>query len=169
MFNTTEVFVAGKQPTVTYNPRDDRHLEREVRSYVDQPGKALSVSGPTKSGKTVLIDRLLPPDRAIWIQGSDLDQIASFWRAIIDAVDAFDEVGETLSDAAAEGRELGTQIGLPHAISFNWRRSRERTRSSARTATRTRPLADVAREALSETPYPVIIDDFHYVDAQLKR
>ena len=71
IFSTNEVFVAGKQPTITYNPRDDRHLEQEVRGYVDQLGKALSVSGPTKSGKTVLIERLLPPDRAIWIQGSE--------------------------------------------------------------------------------------------------
>jgi hypothetical protein len=169
IFNTSEVFVAGKQPTITYNPRDDRHLEREVRSYVGQPGKALSVSGPTKSGKTVLIDRLLPPDRAIWIQGSDLDAIASFWRAIVDGVDAFDQVGQTLDEGTTDGNELGVQVGLPHAINFSWHRSRQSTQASSRSGSRSRPLADVAREALTEVPYPVIVDDFHYVEASVKR
>jgi hypothetical protein len=169
IFNTSEVFVAGKQPTITYNPRDDRHLEREVRSYVAQPGKALSVSGPTKSGKTVLIDRLLPPDRAIWIQGSDLDQIASFWRAIVDGLDAFDQVGQSLDEGASDENQLGVQVGLPHAINFTWSRSKGSTRNASRSGSRSRPLADVAREALTDAPYPVIVDDFHYVETSVKR
>jgi len=55
VYLTRNVFVAGRPPDVTYNPRSDRQQETEVRAYIGQPGKALSVSGPTKSGKTVLI------------------------------------------------------------------------------------------------------------------
>jgi len=169
IFNTSEVFVAGKQPTITYNPRDNRHLEREVRTYVDQPGKALSVSGPTKSGKTVLIDRLLPPDRAVWLQGSDLDTITAFWRGIVDSLNAFDQVAETLDEGSSRGNDMGAQVGLPHAINFTWSRSRGTSLSTSRSGSRSRPLPDVAREALRETPYPVVVDDFHYVEADVKR
>jgi hypothetical protein len=37
ILRTNEVFVAGSQPTITYNPRDERHLERAVplRVYFD--------------------------------------------------------------------------------------------------------------------------------------
>jgi hypothetical protein len=149
--------------------RDDRHLEQEVRGYVAQPGKALSVSGPTKSGKTVLIDRLLPPDRAIWIQGSDVDAIDKFWRAIVDGLDAFDQVGQTFDESSSEGRDQSLRVGLPHAIDLQWNRSRGTSRSLSRTGSRTRPLPEVAREGLAETPYPVIVDDFHYVDGNTKR
>jgi len=73
---TKNVFVAGRSPGVTYNPRNDRQLEAEVNSYLSQgPGKALSISGPTKSGKTVLVERLLPEYEAIWMQGSDLGSV----------------------------------------------------------------------------------------------
>ena len=102
-FETNEVFVAGKQPTVTYNPRDSHHLEQEVRAYVDQPGKALSVSGPTKSGKTVLIERLLPPDRAVWLQGSDIESVGAFWNAILDQLDAYDEVAYPFTKKSTPG------------------------------------------------------------------
>jgi hypothetical protein len=169
ILRANEVFVAGRQPTITYNPRDERHLEQEVRTYVSQPGKALSVAGPTKSGKTVLIGRLLPPDRAIWIQGSDLENIASFWRAIVDGVDAFDQVSETLDEGTSDNTQFGGQIGLPHAISFNFSRGRQSTATTSRAGARTRPAPDVAREALAETPYPVIVDDFHYVEHNVRR
>ena len=165
---TSQVFVAGKQPTITYNPRDDRRLETDVRSYMDQPGKALSVSGPTKSGKTVLIERLLPPDRAIWIQGSDVESIEEFWRAIIDALNAFDHVAATLDDAITKGTSAGLQVG-PSAINVNWNRTRSTSLTSSATGSRTRPLPDTARQALRETPYPVIVDDFHYIESPTKR
>jgi hypothetical protein len=169
IFSTNEVFVAGKQPTITYNPRDDRHLEQEVRGYVDQLGKALSVSGPTKSGKTVLIERLLPPDRAIWIQGSDLGSVSDFWRSITDGLDAFDEIGATLDDTTTEGTDRSLGLGLPHAIELKFGRNRSQTRTASRSGSRQRPLPDLVREGLAETPYPIVVDDFHYVETDVKR
>jgi len=100
---TSEVFVAGKQPTITYNPRDERHLEQEVKGYLDQPGKALSVSGPTKSGKTVLIERLLPRGYAIWIQGSDLEGVSKFWQSVAEGLDVYDQVAATAEASAGTG------------------------------------------------------------------
>jgi hypothetical protein len=73
---TKDVFVAGATPSITYNPRDDRHLEKEMSGYLEQgPGRALTVSGPTKSGKTVLVERSLPQDEAIWMEGPDLRSV----------------------------------------------------------------------------------------------
>ena len=121
---TSDVFVAGKQPTITYNPRGDRHLEQEVRGYLDQLGKALSVSGPTKSGKTVLIERLLPRGAAIWIQGSDLESVGKLWQAIAEALGAYDSVGETAEDASTEGRNRALRLGIPKAADVEWGGSR---------------------------------------------
>src|SRR5271166_3847213 len=74
------VFVAGSTPRITYNPRGERHLEPEVGAYLDQGfGRALSVSSPTKSGKTVLVERALPRDEAIWVEGPDLTSVDVFW------------------------------------------------------------------------------------------
>ena len=37
------------------------------------------------------------------------------------------------------------------------------------TAARKRPAAEVVREALRETPYPIVLDDFHYLTATVKK
>src|SRR3954452_25257033 len=92
---TRNVFVAGGEPIVTYNPRDEFKLEQEVREYLDQSGKALSISGPSKSGKTVLIGRVLPKSEAIWIYGQDLTSVDVFWESIVDWLGLYDEVEMT--------------------------------------------------------------------------
>jgi hypothetical protein len=116
IWKTKEVFVAGDVPTITYNPRDDLHLEQEVRDYRDQPGKALSVSGPSKSGKTVLIERLFPRTSAIWVQGSDLSSVDRLWQRLADGLNAFDQIGirgEQTEGRSAEGGFTASRRSRP--------------------------------------------------------
>ena len=77
-----DVFVPGGLPSVTYNPRADLGLEEQVRDYVDERHKILSLSGPTKSGKTVLLKTVIP--KAIWVSGGSIDTADSFWGAVTD-------------------------------------------------------------------------------------
>jgi len=54
----TDVFVPGGLPTYTYNPRESRQLERSIQESTTN-FKLLVVTGPTKSGKTVLVQKLI--------------------------------------------------------------------------------------------------------------
>lgn len=165
---TRNVFVAGGVPDVTYNPRDDRRIENEVRSYLDQSGKALSLSGPTKSGKTVLIRRTLPEHAAIWMHGSDLVGQDAFWDKIIDWLGLYDQVEVSRGNTAdikskiagsigTAGTKVESQVGGNTITNRNMKWSRSRG------------LADVAREGLRTLPVPIVIDDFHYVPDTVKR
>ena len=49
------VFVAGGLPTLTYVSRNERGLEQKITDYIEERHRILSVSGPTKTGKTVLL------------------------------------------------------------------------------------------------------------------
>lgn len=60
IYKVREVFVPGGRPAVTYVPRGERHLEDEIADYLDARHKVLSVSGPTKTGKTVLLKSQIP-------------------------------------------------------------------------------------------------------------
>jgi predicted ATP-dependent Lon-type protease len=71
-----EVFVPGGFPEVTYVPRDELQLEERVRDYLDERFKVLSLSGPTKSGKTVLVKRVVP--NAIWVSGGEISSATDF-------------------------------------------------------------------------------------------
>lgn len=160
---TNEVFVAGRQPTITYNPRNEHHLEAEVKSYRAQMGKALTVAGPSKSGKTVLIERSLPRGYAIWIQGSDLESAQKFWQSVADGLAAYEQISDSRENTV--GRETGGSLtlGIPDVAGAEGRRGRSSSAALATTGSRTRPLPDVVREELASSPVPVVIDDFHYV------
>jgi len=169
VYLTRNVFVAGRPPDVTYNPRSDRQQETEVRAYIGQPGKALSVSGPTKSGKTVLIERILPPAEAIWMQGSDLTSADVFWARIIDWLGLYDALEVSTQVATQSGRRNAVTVGVPKVVSYTG----EQTDGGGSTASikkgRRRNPADVAREGLTTLPVPIVVDDFHYVPDDVKR
>ncbi len=67
MLRVSDVFVPGGFPDVTYVRRNELQLEERVRDYVEERYKVLSLSGPTKSGKTVLVKRVAPD--AVWVSG----------------------------------------------------------------------------------------------------
>jgi hypothetical protein len=165
---TADVFVAGGFPTVTYNPRDT-HLERTVYDYLRQPGKALSVSGPTKSGKTVLIERIVPQDKGIWIHGPDLTSVEAFWGGVANKLQVFDEMSVAVDHGAGRTRSLEGSIGYPGIASIKGNAGKSEDQSITRTVSRRRPASDAVREILSRRPTPIVIDDFHYIPEDAKR
>jgi hypothetical protein len=51
------VFVAGGQPSITYVEREALHIERDLTRSLSSPNQIVSLAGPTKCGKTVLVGR----------------------------------------------------------------------------------------------------------------
>jgi hypothetical protein len=168
IWQTSEVFVAGQSPTVTYNPRDDLHLEAEVFEYREQFGKALSVSGPSKSGKTVLIERIFPKTEAVWVEGGDLSSADHFWQRLADGLGLFDEVRERNERGKQRGRGGGVELGPPGARG-SWRGSSSTSEAEATERARTRTLPDLVRGALDREPQAIIIDDFQYVPQNVRK
>ena len=56
----TKVFTPGGFPTVTYIVRKEKQLEERVSAAKDFLAKLVVVTGATKSGKTVLVDKVFP-------------------------------------------------------------------------------------------------------------
>jgi hypothetical protein len=170
MYLTKNVFIAGAVPRITYNPRDERHLEQEVTMYLDQgPGRALSVSGPTKSGKTVLIERLLPRDEAIWIEGPDLQSVDVFWERIVDWLGLYDLVEVTRQESEGSGKQLGLNVGVPNLASIDAHKKNDSTTTRGVRKSHTQAITGVARRGLEELGAPIVVDDFHYVAETAKR
>jgi hypothetical protein len=169
VWKTSEVFVAGRSPTVTYNPRNDRHLETEVFEYREQSGKALSVSGPSKSGKTVLIERIFPKMSAVWVEGGDLSSAENFWHRVADGLGLFEEIKESTERGTQRTKAGGIELGVPGLARGSGQGSRSSSSSEATERARRRPLPDLVRDALDRQPRPVVIDDFQYVPQTVRR
>jgi hypothetical protein len=171
-----EIFVPGRLPGVTYVPRDELRLEALMGDYLEERGRILSLSGPTKSGKTVLVRKVVP--RAVEIPGGDIKTADAFWNAVIDhfgaSSDAYSEVSKTIE--TGEGRsvtaEVGGKLRVPVAeVGGNLAATGEETRTRAHSIRRQRPVHLVAKNLLRGRADDVLfIDDFHYIpqDAQLE-
>jgi hypothetical protein len=166
MADIGEVFVPGGVPSVTYVPRASLRLESLVGDWMTERGRILSVSGPTKSGKTVLVRKAVP--ERIEVSGGDIDRIETFWAEIVDHYGAFSDLEESESAGAEATEEVaaGGQLGIPGAGMKLEGRTSDTTRSgTARTAGRKRPLHLVAKEQLRTATSDTVlfIDDFHYI------
>ena len=66
-----QVFVPGGMPQHTYVARTERELETKLRGVADNLCKLATLTGSTKSGKTVLANRVFPRTTGenIWIDG----------------------------------------------------------------------------------------------------
>ena len=114
MTKVGEVFVPGGQPVITYNPRDDLHLEQKVQDYLEERHRILSLSGPTKCGKTVLLKRVVPPE-SIWISGGAVRTAKDFWASAADKLGLHDqeESAAEIEEGETTGAEGGASGGTP--------------------------------------------------------
>ncbi|MFA4941832.1 MAG: ATP-binding protein [Patescibacteria group bacterium] len=169
--NYFDVFVPGGFPKYTYNSRESLALEEKVGSVLENLCKLAIVTGHTKSGKTVLVQKILPRDNAIWIDGGAIGDENDFWTYIIDQLGLF-QVMETEStegthaelsgEASAEGGALiakakgsiGSKIGA----------NEEKATSYSREIT---PRV-TALSGLRKSRVPLVIDDFHYLPKGLQ-
>ena len=113
----SQIFVPGGFPQITYIPRTSHQLEARVRAAADYLCKLVVVTGATKSGKTVLVDKIFPTTSAIWINGGTISDEQSFWDSITESLSLFtsfeessgnDYGGSLDGEAAAEGNVLCT-------------------------------------------------------------
>ena len=58
----SQVFVPGGFPKYTYNKRTEKKLEESLSQVKDNLCKLVTVTGHTKSGKTVLVRSIFPPE-----------------------------------------------------------------------------------------------------------
>lgn len=79
-YKTTEVFSPGKASSVTYVHRENRAAESQLAKEVRRGGNIVSVVGPTKMGKTVLVGQVVE-DR-LWLEGQWLADIEAFWTKL---------------------------------------------------------------------------------------
>jgi hypothetical protein len=100
-----DIFVPGGLPEVTYIQRDRLRLERAVTEYLEEGLKILSLSGPTKSGKTVLIRRVVPD--ALRISGGDVLKTRDFWDAIVDHLGAYPQSSKNITQQDSTKDSIG--------------------------------------------------------------
>lgn len=159
---TGDVFVPGKEPIYTYNPRETLNLEVKLIDYLDDGGAILIVLGPTKTGKTVLLDRVV--EGPIWIDGQDVASADDLWNLIGNNIEA--KIDTDLSTHLSETNIYSGKVNLVIAEGGG---ERSDTDSQTFGSKYVSAIAPAVKEALLRSGKTLVIDDFHFIDRSAQR
>ncbi len=167
----SEIFVPGGFPRHTYNPRATLQLEQKLMEVRENLCKLVTVTGHTKSGKTVLTRKVLPPEDCVWIDGGLVGEEKDLWDLVVEQMELFqtnqqvvqtETTGSISAKAGAEGSIFVAKASGEAGASLS------RKSSSADTSTRTLSSRVSALQGLRESKRPLVIDDFHYLGKELQ-
>lgn len=168
----TEVFVPGAYPQHTYIHRAAQGLEQTLRDAIHTPGQIVSVSGPSKSGKTVLVERVVGRDNLIPISGVSVHSSEDVWTKVLDWMDVPSSTSKTRTLGGTIGGEAAAKGGVNIKFiakaeaggSVNAEISREATTEAVRER---RGLNQVVHE-IGNSDFVVLLDDFHYMERTIQ-
>lgn len=166
-----DVFVPGGYPAYTYNPRSTLSLEESIKSVTRNLCKLVVVTGHTKSGKTVLVQKILPREDSVWIDGGGINDEDDFWSNIIDQLKLFQ--GTQIKDGSAEGSEISSELSAEGNIVVAKGGTKLgskdfKQKDSSDSLERTIPSRTTALTGLRSSRTPLVIDDFHYLPKNMQ-
>lgn len=165
MMRATDVFTPGKLPEITYI---DDHLKTRAQALadaLDAGAVVISLSGPSKSGKTVFIEKNIGKDRLIQVTGAGVTEPNKLWDRVFDIIGTpvtrkkISASSFTGKVAGKVGGEAGILVKGTGEVSAEgaWEKSAEDETDIA-----VDYLQLLIRE-LSNSGLVVFIDDFHYI------
>jgi hypothetical protein len=167
----TDVFTPNDFPEHTYIGRDGERLEKELGRAVQTPKVVVSISGPSKSGKTVLVERVVGTDSMIQISGIEIRSGEDLWAQTLSWMNA--PTTTSTQTGSTSSNQVGGEAGGKGSLIFaeaTGKASVQHTTAEAASRTETRSeagLAQVVRE-IGGSSFVVFLDDFHYIPADVQ-
>lgn len=172
-YKASKVFVPGGMPQHTYVSRSKLDLEKKLESVIDNLCKLVTLTGSTKSGKTVLTTKVFPreADGNIWVDGGAVTNESDFWAIILEQIHGY--TGAEVSNgsefeigATAQAEAQGSVVLLKGKAGGGASVKKKSVNGAKKTVQMSPKTAAITQ--LGETDAVIIIDDFHYLDRQLQ-
>ena len=165
------VFTPNGNPTYTYVPRDDLHFERLLGEWARSSTQIASISGPSKVGKTVLVQRVIGEEHLISVSGASVRGADQLWERVLDWWGEPHATTANVSDSTGEGdtRERAGQLGIA-GVGASHKASHVATTGTIEGMSATvnrRGLPQVVAE-IANGPYTLLLDDFHYIPSAIQ-
>ena len=171
-YKATEVFVPSDFPTLTYVQREEEKLERRVHEAIETPRSPISISGPSKTGKTALVRNIVGDDNLIHVFGSQIEAPGDLWEAILNwmATPSSVTTGSTATETITPNVSTSGTLGIPGVASVTIGggiNASTSANSNFSAVQQNRGMAAVARE-IANSGFIVFLDDFHYIARELQ-
>lgn len=166
------IFTPNDIPSVTYVDRSDHKHQQTLRDYYNIPNMVVSISGPSKSGKTVLIKKVISEELLITVTGSAITSGENLWERVLNWMGAPAEVVKSRSSENTVGGEVegSGSLSLPLIGSVEATANATGERSWGKETSRTfgRGGIDQVVREIANSEFVVFIDDFHYISPDLR-
>ncbi|WP_421565896.1 hypothetical protein [Ochrobactrum sp. EDr1-4] len=166
-----DVFTPNDIPSYTYVGREDLKLEEHLRNNMEMPKTIVSISGPSKTGKTVLIKKIIDYDYVIYVHGAAINAASNLWEQVLQWMGTPLSETKSLADNNSIGMSARGEGGVSAVVvkgSFSggvdYRQGQANTVSSTTTIN---PLTQVIKE-VANSDFVIFIDDFHYIKPEIR-
>jgi len=167
----TDIFVPGGFPTHTYNPREENKLEEKIEEGRNNLCKLVTITGQTKTGKTVLTKKTYPKEDSIWIDGGSIKSEDDFWNSLIDQLEYYQTETVTNSEEKSGGSIIEDSLkGEFVILSGTKKYSVSEVGKNIISSTKTKKISTKisALRGLTQLKIPLVIDDFHYINRAIQ-
>jgi hypothetical protein len=167
----SDIFTPNDTPTLTYVGREDLKLEETLKSYLALPKMVVSISGPSKTGKTVLVKKVADPDYIIPVVGAGMVNAGDLWVKILRWIGSPETITSSEHTLHAVGASVQTSGGFNAIVAKGELGGGGDYKFTAGTGSSSSvqidPLSQVIKE-IANSEFIVFIDDFHYIPVHLR-
>jgi len=166
-----DVFTPGRFPTVTFIEDHLTEKRKLLDDALDAGSMLISISGPSKSGKTVFVEQCLGKQNLIQITGAGAKSAADLWMRV------FDIIGTPIAKTATAGSAVAGSVSATGSVEGSVIVAKGKAELSG-TGTYTSKSSETEVQAidhlqllireLGESDFVVFIDDFHYVPREIQ-
>jgi hypothetical protein len=132
----------------------------------------VSVSGPSKSGKTVLVSKVVTPDHLIHIYGASIKKPEDLWTHVLAWMGGPVEVSETSGSKASADLAItgGGKFGIPLLAEGKIDAKGGASIDKSKATTKKLALSglDQIAQEIGGSEFVVFLDDFHYIAREVR-
>ena len=175
-YSVAEVFRPKAMPSYTYVNRiasgDGVTYEAKLKKALSSTGSLISITGASKTGKTVLVRKVIHEEKIVDISGSQIQTQDDFWGQIAEKLEVPNEwqTEQHSQEATGAKNTAGMQGGVFSFLSarFSGEVSSEQTEGTniSRKIVRNRSLIV---KTLIQGKFVLVIDDFHYIRPEIQQ
>lgn len=159
----SEVFTPNTLPEVTFVGDHLAANTKLLQQSLEMGGGIVAISGPSKSGKTVFVEKTLGADNLIQVTGANVATAGALWRRIFDMIGTplpTIKASATLSETLITGQG---ELGIPAVAKVAGTVAAKWAETDTSTSDVAPDYLNLLVRELKGTSYVVFIDDFHYI------
>lgn len=165
----TDVFTPKGEPSFTY-VKD--HLIQKTKDLLQDLSAGpcvVSLSGPSKSGKTVFIEKTLGRDNLIKVNGAGVKSAEALWLKVFSVIGTPIKVVETIEKNSSSSLGAKVEGGVPLLTKGEVSTAGTWGSKKAEAAETALDYVALLIKELGNSEYIVFVDDFHYIDIDVQQ